>query len=235
MFFGWQLHNKIWRGGKSSLLKVDIFSGDWDWKGKQGEVWAWQEEWFDQGLYSSVVYPHNYGFIPRTLCEDEDPIDVLVIMQVTPQWEFWCVMALYSCLNSESVLKDVALLVAMFYRSLFFPDAFFVLGPSAWCLWLTRVRRMTRSSLSVLMTPSTDTSRTSASSHPTDWLKSGGSSRIVSLPATVLELNLPFCQGGHVLTTSYLCLPDKKNENKEVAVNDFLGHEAAIEAIGHSM
>nr|PNR57607.1 hypothetical protein PHYPA_004601 [Physcomitrium patens] len=36
----------------------------------------------DRILYSSVVYPHNYGFIPRTLCEDEDPIDVLVIMQV---------------------------------------------------------------------------------------------------------------------------------------------------------
>ena len=33
-------------------------------------------------LYSSVVYPHNYGFIPRTLCEDNDPIDVLVLMQV---------------------------------------------------------------------------------------------------------------------------------------------------------
>ncbi|KAL0867188.1 hypothetical protein Bca101_046306 [Brassica carinata] len=35
----------------------------------------------DRILYSSVVYPHNYGFIPRTLCEDNDPIDVLVIMQ----------------------------------------------------------------------------------------------------------------------------------------------------------
>jgi inorganic pyrophosphatase len=28
---------------------------------------------------------------------------------------------------------------------------------------------------------------------------------------------------------------DKKNENKEVAVNDFLGAESAVEAIGHSM
>ena len=36
----------------------------------------------DRVLYSSVVYPHNYGFIPRTLCEDNDPLDVLVIMQV---------------------------------------------------------------------------------------------------------------------------------------------------------
>lgn len=35
----------------------------------------------DRVLYSSVVYPHNYGFIPRTLCEDSDPLDVLVLMQ----------------------------------------------------------------------------------------------------------------------------------------------------------
>ena len=37
----------------------------------------------DRVLYSSVVYPHNYGFIPRTLCEDGDPMDVLVLMQVS--------------------------------------------------------------------------------------------------------------------------------------------------------
>ncbi|MFU0443276.1 inorganic diphosphatase [Candidatus Liberibacter asiaticus] len=36
----------------------------------------------DRILYSSVVYPHNYGFIPRTICEDSDPMDVLILMQV---------------------------------------------------------------------------------------------------------------------------------------------------------
>jgi inorganic pyrophosphatase len=35
----------------------------------------------DRILYSSVVYPHNYGFIPQTLDEDQDPLDVLVLMQ----------------------------------------------------------------------------------------------------------------------------------------------------------
>lgn len=35
----------------------------------------------DRILYSSVVYPHNYGFVPKTLCEDGDPLDVLVLMQ----------------------------------------------------------------------------------------------------------------------------------------------------------
>src|SRR5436305_328390 len=32
-------------------------------------------------LYSAVHYPANYGFIPRTYCDDGDPLDVLVIGQ----------------------------------------------------------------------------------------------------------------------------------------------------------
>lgn len=35
----------------------------------------------DRVLHSSVVYPANYGFIPRSLAADRDPIDVLVLMQ----------------------------------------------------------------------------------------------------------------------------------------------------------
>lgn len=35
----------------------------------------------DRVLYSSVVYPHNYGFIPQTYCADHDPLDILVLMQ----------------------------------------------------------------------------------------------------------------------------------------------------------
>ncbi len=33
----------------------------------------------DRVLYSSVVYPANYGFIPQTYCDDGDPLDVLVL------------------------------------------------------------------------------------------------------------------------------------------------------------
>ena len=33
----------------------------------------------DRILYTSTHYPANYGFIPRTYAEDEDPLDVLVI------------------------------------------------------------------------------------------------------------------------------------------------------------
>lgn len=35
----------------------------------------------DRILYSAVYYPANYGFIPRTLAEDKDPLDVLVLCQ----------------------------------------------------------------------------------------------------------------------------------------------------------
>jgi inorganic pyrophosphatase len=35
----------------------------------------------DRVLYSSVVYPANYGFIPQTYCPDRDPLDVLVLCQ----------------------------------------------------------------------------------------------------------------------------------------------------------
>jgi inorganic pyrophosphatase len=40
----------------------------------------------DRVLYSAVYYPANYGFIPRTLGGDGDPLDVLVLMSepVTP-------------------------------------------------------------------------------------------------------------------------------------------------------
>lgn len=33
----------------------------------------------DRFLYSSVHYSGDYGFIPQTLCEDDDPLDVFII------------------------------------------------------------------------------------------------------------------------------------------------------------
>lgn len=33
----------------------------------------------DRVLMSSVIYPANYGFIPRTYCGDNDPLDILVL------------------------------------------------------------------------------------------------------------------------------------------------------------
>lgn len=36
----------------------------------------------DRVLYSSVYYPSNYGFIPQTYCDDNDPLDILVLSQI---------------------------------------------------------------------------------------------------------------------------------------------------------
>lgn len=33
----------------------------------------------DRVLFSAVYYPANYGFIPRTFCDDGDPLDALVL------------------------------------------------------------------------------------------------------------------------------------------------------------
>lgn len=35
----------------------------------------------DRVLFSSVHYPANYGFIPQSYCEDNDPLDILVLGQ----------------------------------------------------------------------------------------------------------------------------------------------------------
>ncbi|MCC5917402.1 MAG: inorganic diphosphatase [Cryomorphaceae bacterium] len=36
----------------------------------------------DRVLYSAVYYPANYGFIPKTYCDDNDPLDILVLSQI---------------------------------------------------------------------------------------------------------------------------------------------------------
>lgn len=36
----------------------------------------------DRVLYSSINYPANYGFIPQTYCDDNDPLDILVLSQI---------------------------------------------------------------------------------------------------------------------------------------------------------
>lgn len=35
----------------------------------------------DRVLHSAVHYPANYGFIPQTYAEDDDPLDVLILCQ----------------------------------------------------------------------------------------------------------------------------------------------------------
>src|SRR5438132_10936018 len=35
----------------------------------------------DRRLFSATVYPTDYGFVPRTLAEDGDPLDALVLLE----------------------------------------------------------------------------------------------------------------------------------------------------------
>src|SRR5262245_35588699 len=39
----------------------------------------------DRVLYSSVYYPANYGFIPQTLGDDMDPLDIMILSLVPIQ------------------------------------------------------------------------------------------------------------------------------------------------------
>ncbi|MBV5283243.1 MAG: inorganic diphosphatase [Paludibacter sp.] len=36
----------------------------------------------DRVLFSSMYYPHNYGFIPQSYCDDHDPLDILILSQI---------------------------------------------------------------------------------------------------------------------------------------------------------
>ena len=60
----------------------------------------------DRVLYSSVHYPANYGFIPHTLADDGDPLDVLVL----------CSESLLP-LSSENVISSSAALEYLPIRS----------------------------------------------------------------------------------------------------------------------
>jgi inorganic pyrophosphatase len=36
--------------------------------------------WLDRTLFTATQYPADYGFVPHTLGEDGDPLDVLVLL-----------------------------------------------------------------------------------------------------------------------------------------------------------
>jgi inorganic pyrophosphatase len=38
------------------------------------------ELWLDRHLFTATTYPADYGFVPHTLAEDDDPLDVLVLL-----------------------------------------------------------------------------------------------------------------------------------------------------------
>jgi inorganic pyrophosphatase len=158
-------------------------------------------------LYSSVVYPHNYGFIPRTLCEDSDPLDVLVIMQepVLPGC-FLRARAIGLMPMIDQGEKDDKIIAVCAddpeYRH--YKDIK-ELPPHR----LAEIRRFFEDC-------------------------------ILAPNLKLLQLNFANWQQNFMCVVVSNCgsltlSADKKNENKEVAVDDFLGAESAVKAIGHSM
>ncbi len=37
--------------------------------------------WLDRHLFTATAYPADYGFVPDTLAEDDDPLDALVLLE----------------------------------------------------------------------------------------------------------------------------------------------------------
>ncbi|KAF2589473.1 hypothetical protein F2Q70_00040838 [Brassica cretica] len=168
----------------------------------------------DRILYSSVVYPHNYGFIPRTLCEDNDPIDVLVIMQLR-RGSVAQRLAIGSPVCSSLGLNSVFLTIRKYMPC----ESYWI------CSQEPVIPGCFLRAKAIGLMPMID--------------QGEKDDKIIAVCADDPEYRhyndikeLP----PHRLAEIRRFFEDyKKNENKEVAVNDFLPATAAYEAVQHSM
>ncbi len=75
----------IWHDIKETRIKKDDFVGVIEiTKGGKNKYELDKETGLlrlDRVLYTATHYPANYGFIPRTYADDNDPLDVLVLCQ----------------------------------------------------------------------------------------------------------------------------------------------------------
>ena len=73
----------IWHNAKKERITPELFQACIEIsKGSKNKYEFDKETGYlrlDRILYTSTHYPHNYGFIPRTLADDGDPLDVLVL------------------------------------------------------------------------------------------------------------------------------------------------------------
>lgn len=67
----------------------------------------------DRVLYSAVYYPANYGFVPNTLADDGDPIDILVVSDyaVTPASVIKCRLIGVLMMEDEAGMDEKLLAV----------------------------------------------------------------------------------------------------------------------------
>jgi len=55
---------------------IEVISGSRD---KYEYNWKWESFVLDRVLYSPVVFPVEYGFIPQTWFHDNDPMDIMIL------------------------------------------------------------------------------------------------------------------------------------------------------------
>ena len=55
---------------------VEVTSGSRD---KYEYAFEWEAFVLDRVLHSSVVFPVEYGFVPQTWFDDNDPLDIMVL------------------------------------------------------------------------------------------------------------------------------------------------------------
>jgi len=66
---------------------IEVISGSRD---KYEYHLKWEAFVLDRVLHSPVVFPVDYGFMPQTWCDDEDPLDVMILTQ--EPFEVGCVI-----------------------------------------------------------------------------------------------------------------------------------------------
>jgi inorganic pyrophosphatase len=57
-------------------MVIEVMSGSRD---KYEYSWEWEAFVLDRIIPSSVVFPVEYGFVPQTWFDDEDPLDIMVM------------------------------------------------------------------------------------------------------------------------------------------------------------
>ena len=67
----------------------------------------------DRVMYSAMFYPANYGFIPNTLAEDGDPVDILVLTNYPIQAGSLIKCKLIGVLNMEDEAGNDEKLIAV--------------------------------------------------------------------------------------------------------------------------
>jgi len=73
------LWQEIPAGDKPPMLLnmvIEVMSGSRD---KYEYNWEWEAFVLDRIIPSSVVFPVDYGFVPQTWFDDEDPLDIMVM------------------------------------------------------------------------------------------------------------------------------------------------------------